>query len=224
MFMCRDKAIPKFDVETSGTTCCMSLRIKSVLHTLNIGDSRVILISKQQVFLQDKRKGLDGEEELDAADADASAKVKKLKIIAKALSRDHKPTDPEERQRIILAGGRCAKLGPKDPMRVLPRYANFPGLAVTRTVGDFWGEGIGLMALPEMSVHSLTSNDLCAVWASDGIWEWLPNSIVSQIVYRHIQDPSKGAYELVQKAKHMWDTKTDGSYHDDITCVVARFD
>jgi len=211
----QDKAVPKFDVETSGTTCCISLRIKSVLHTLNIGDSRVVLISKQQV-----------QKDTSAGDDDAKKKSKtmKINIVAKALSRDHKPTDPEERQRIILAGGRCAKLGPKDPMRVLPRYANFPGLAVTRTVGDFWGEGIGLTALPEMSVHELTSNDLAAVWASDGIWEWLPNSIVSQILFRHIQDPNKACYELVQRAKHLWNMKTDGSYHDDITCVVARFD
>ena len=185
----------KFDVGTSGTTACLTLRIKSKLYTANVGDSRAVLIRK-----------------------------KNGKLFAVPLSRDHKPEDPEERERIITAGGRCAKLGPKQPMRVLPRYADFPGLAVTRSVGDFWGEGIGLKAIPEFKQQELSREDLFVVWASDGIWEWLSNELVGRLVKASITDLDQAGKLLVDKARQMWDKNTDGSYHDDITCVIARFD
>jgi len=204
---------PRFDVSTSGTTMCVSLRVGDVLHTANVGDSRAVLIRK---VMRKKKKNEDGKEEGDGGMVGTLSSL--------PLSRDHKPTDPSERERIITSGGRCAKLGPNQPMRVLPRYADFPGLAVTRTVGDFWGEGIGLKAIPEFKSHELTSSDLFVVWASDGIWEWLSNSTVARILYRNLGEISKGGETLVEEARKMWDLKTNKAYHDDITCVVARFD
>jgi len=199
-----EKSLPKFDVNTSGTTLCLTLRIGRSLLTINIGDSRAVLFKTPKQKHRNDSKSNSG-------------------IEAVAMSRDHKPSDPDERKRIITAGGRCAQLGPNQPMRVLPRHANFPGLAVSRSVGDFWGEPFGLKALPEYKHHTLKTGDLFMVWASDGIWEWLSNQQVANIVYQNIHDLEKASKLLVDQARLMWDKNTKGTYHDDITAVIVKF-
>ena len=38
-----------------------------------------------------------------------------------------------------------------------------PGLAVARSVGDDWGNDIGILPIPEVTCHELQENDLFAV-------------------------------------------------------------
>ncbi len=67
-------------------------------------------------------------------------------------SQDHKPEAPEESARIAAAGGRVARSvsrnGPVGPYRVWFAGADYPGLAMSRALGDRPGRQIGITCAP----------------------------------------------------------------------------
>lgn len=73
--------------------------------------------------------------------------------IAIELSYDHKPTRPDEKDRILKSGGKIEKLVhdgvPVGPFRVWIDEEG-PGIAMTRSLGDLTAKKIGLMAEPEV--------------------------------------------------------------------------
>ena len=99
---------------------------------------------------------------------------------ATALSRDHKPDDPEEAKVIVSKNGRIDsyrdQLGNQiGPMRVWLKSEDIPGLAMTRSFGDAIAARVGVNAVPEIQEFTLETNDKIIVLASDGVWEFLEN-------------------------------------------------
>ena len=108
--------------------------------------------------------------------------------IATALSRDHKPDDPDEAKVINSKNGRIDsyrdQLGNQiGPMRVWLKNEDIPGLAMTRSFGDAIAARVGVNAVPEIKEFTLTTDDKIIVLASDGVWEFLENQEVANIVY-----------------------------------------
>ena len=105
-----------------------------------------------------------------------------------ALTRDHKPNDPTECQRIVQAGGRVDsyrdlngnKIGPD---RVWLKEEDLPGLAMSRSFGDQVAGTVGVIAEPECREVTLTPDDKVIVLASDGVWEFMTNEEVANTVY-----------------------------------------
>lgn len=68
------------------------------------------------------------------------------------LSRDHKPNLEDERARIERSGGKVAKYienGIKvGPYRVWKKNEPYPGLAMSRSIGDLQASKIGVIATP----------------------------------------------------------------------------
>ena len=103
------------DVRYSGSTCVTVLTYGRHLFMANVGDSRAIVVSEDP----DHPK----------------------RCLARALTRDHKPDDPEEQKVIEASGGRVdsyrdamgRKVGPE---RVWMMDADVPGLAMSRSFGD----------------------------------------------------------------------------------------
>lgn len=73
--------------------------------------------------------------------------------IAIELSYDHKPTRPDEKERVLRSGGKIEKLVhdgvPVGPFRVWADEEG-PGIAMTRTLGDLQAKKIGLISEPEI--------------------------------------------------------------------------
>jgi serine/threonine protein phosphatase PrpC len=93
------------------------------------------------------------------------------------LSFDHKPDLPTEFRRILQSGGRVQPYSDEDgnpigPARVWMREENIPGLAMSRSFGDYVASQVGVIAQPEVIKHILHPNDKFIVIASDGIWEY----------------------------------------------------
>ena len=98
----------------------------------------------------------------------------------KALSRDHKPDDPEESKHILANNGRIDsyrdQLGNQiGPMRVWLKTEDIPGLAMSRSFGDAMASRVRVNAIPEITEVTLEPEDKVIVLASDGVWEFLRN-------------------------------------------------
>ena len=81
--------------------------------------------------------------------------------MVRALSRDHKPDDPEESRVILANNGRIDsyrdQLGNQiGPMRVWLKNEDIPGLAMSRSFGDAMAARVGVNALPEIKEFTLT--------------------------------------------------------------------
>ena len=78
------------------------------------------------------------------------------------LSNDHKPDRPDERRRIALTGGRVApsrgKHGEAEgPARVWLPDQEYPGLAMSRAMGDLAARPAGIICAPDSSRVNLKS-------------------------------------------------------------------
>ena len=96
-------------------------------------------------------------------------------------------------------------------------------LAVSRTIGDEVAKSVGVEHSPEIIETTLTGNEQFIVVASDGIWEFLSNDKVKELVmpYYLNNKPNEACEKLIHEASLAWDR--DGSARDDITCIVYFF-
>ena len=149
--------------------------------------------------------------------------IKKNKSIV-LLSRDHKPEIPEEKERIEKSGGRVDKIFGMGPYRVWFKNENFPGLAMSRSIGDQLAHKAGVSDIPEIKEFDIYDMDpLAVIVASDGIWEFMSNEEVRNIVMNYVysKDANNCAKKLVEKARLVW--QGTGYAIDDITCIVTFF-
>uniref|UniRef100_A0A7C9CRZ3 protein-serine/threonine phosphatase n=1 Tax=Opuntia streptacantha TaxID=393608 RepID=A0A7C9CRZ3_OPUST len=122
-----------------------------------------------------------------------------------AVSRDHKPDQSDERQRIEDAGGFVMWAGTWRVGGVL---------AVSRAFGDKLLKQY-VVADPEIQEEKVDSSLEFLILASDGLWDVVSNEEAVAMV-KPIQDSEEAAKRLMQEAYQR------GSA-DNITCVVVRF-
>lgn len=147
-------------------------------------------------------------------------------ITAVDLSYDHKPDLPLERERIERCGGVVSAAGPRGlpPSRV---WVNGRvGLAMSRSLGDGEAKTHGVVPDPEVCIFDLQPykqgdkfGDKFVIVASDGIWEFISSQQACDIVDKH-PNAYDACTELVKTAEQRWRDE-EGSYRDDITCIVA---
>ena len=181
----------------SGSTCVAVLIQRNRLICANVGDSRAVL----------GRRTPSG-------------------CIPYPLSHDHKPDDPAERIRIEQAGGRVAPESqkPYGSARVWYVDEEGPGLAMSRALGDFDAQEIGVVDTPDITLTSRTDQDLCVVVASDGVWQYVTDTEAVELVEQaSLQGQrAQAAERLVELATQRWSAHE--SRRDDITAVVTFLD
>lgn len=185
----------RYEISFSGTTAVFVAQVGNTLFCANTGDSRAILFNKNNSIV--------------------------------CLTTDHKPDDPIEKERIISSGGRVEKMIESGqsvgPFRVWLKYEDYPGLAMSRSLGDFVSKSIGCSCSPEIVEHKLTKMSKFLVIASDGVWEFLSNIKVCRIIdpFYAKRDPEGACAKLVEESAKMWKKEDEGQ--DDITCVIIFF-
>ncbi|KAF7078111.1 hypothetical protein CFC21_082592 [Triticum aestivum] len=122
-----------------------------------------------------------------------------------AVSRDHKPDQTDERQRIEEAGGFVMWAGTWRVGGVL---------AVSRAFGDKLLKQY-VVADPEIKEEVVDSSLEFLILASDGLWDVVTNDEAVAMV-KPIEDPEQAAKGLLQEASQR------GSA-DNITVVIVRF-
>jgi serine/threonine protein phosphatase PrpC len=148
-------------------------------------------------------------------------------MVAVPLSIDHKPELPEEEKRILSMGGRIDSFHDTDnnneplgPQRVWLPDQELPGLAMSRSLGDTVAHSVGVSSVPEVKSFLISPDDKFIVIGSDGVWEFLSNEEVAEIVlpfYKNNQ-PESAANEIVKAAYRRW--REEEEVVDDTTAVV----
>lgn len=95
---------------------------------------------------------------------------------------------------------------------------------MSRAFGDVVASYVGVSVYPEIKEITLTKEDAYVIIASDGVWEFMENKEVAEIVYEHYLEGSaeKAAEEVVREAFRRW--KDREVIIDDITCIVLFLD
>ena len=152
----------------SGTTAVICIIRDDYLLTLNVGDSRAIIVTEV------------GDD-----------------FTVTELTRDHKPSIPEEKERILKAGGRVFNMEYEDgydgPARVWLADQNIPGLAMSRSLCDTVAHKVGVISMPEITERKLTDDERAIVIGSDGLWEFISSKEAIRLI-QDCKDPEVGTY------------------------------
>ena len=190
----------EIDQELSGTTCVSILFCNNKIISANVGDSRAIL-----------------------------GNFKNNKWKYELLTRDHKPGDKDESERIYSCSGVVHPFMDDDgnflgPNRVWQVDDELPGLAMSRSLGDKIAKNVGVICEPEVKIFDYDFGDKFVVIASDGLWEYVSNEEVLDIVsfFYEVKDCDGAVSKLYEEAHDRW-VKFD-EYIDDISIIVVFLD
>ena len=184
----------EIDANFSGTTFVMVFQVGERIICANIGDSRAIMVKGDKAI---------------------------------PLSIDQKPDDPEESKRIKENGGEISQYeedGEKSgPFRVWQKGEVYPGIAMSRSIGDFIATKLGVIPEPKFIEEKIDKDTKFIVIASDGVWEFLDNDTVKNMVmpFYEKNDPNGACKELIKKSTEFWNQ--EDVVVDDITAVVVFF-
>ena len=187
----------------SGSTAVVVYRDKNRLYTANVGDSRAIVARR----------------------VPGKSAKKKPVLEAVALSIDHNPDLPSERQRIESSGGYVSD-PPEDGLSArvwLDAECTQVGLAMARSIGDHAVAAVGVFAEPEVRVHDLVPEDEFLIAASDGVWEFITSAEAVAVVEAALKaaNAKEACNKLMKLAIDRW-AEMEGDYRDDITCIVLK--
>jgi serine/threonine protein phosphatase PrpC len=187
----------------SGTTCVSVIFTPQKLICANIGDSRAVLGKYDN---------------------------KKKKWVPINLSRDHKPTEEDERRRIFNKGGRIKAFIDEitgeeyGPQRVWLKDDEVPGLAMTRSFGDRVAAIAGTICVPEIKEYAFHEGDKFVILASDGVWEFISSEECINIIGKFYEnnDIVQCCEYLYEESRKRWIKEEE--VVDDITMLIMFFD
>lgn len=195
------------DASASGTTATLVVCMDGKVHVAHVGDSRCVV-------------GYD-------------SKSSGAPWAAQDASIDHKPDLPAERTRIQENGGMVLKPPMDVNHRVYVRGTRFPGLAMSRALGDVIGyREAGISATPDVRVFDATQGSdksldvllLC----SDGVWEFISSqealniAAASRTPATNEVNCMKAAEDICKQSWNQWFHHEHGVVVDDITAIVVH--
>ena len=190
-----------FNYNLSGTTCNLILQLNKYLICANVGDSRSIIIYDNGT---QKNQGLS------------------------ILSMDHTPNLPYEYQRIIKNGCVIGKYkfqngNIDERLRIFKPGLNYPGISLSRTLGDLMAKECGVIREPQITEYKLNHNTKYLLIYSDGVWKYLTNQDIRDLGNQYFKKGEIGPHcsNLVKKAVQEWENAE--IIRDDITIVCVYF-
>ena len=142
------------------------------------------------------------------------------------ISKDHKPENNNEKLRIEENGG----IVKKDYLnyeiyRVWSKNGKYPGLAMSRSIGDYVAKSLGVINEPDIYEINIIKNNVNAViLSSDGLWNVINYNLIENIVVEYIKlnDCVGCVNALINEAKKLYNKKNISC--DDITVIVIFFE
>ena len=139
-------------------------------------------------------------------------KIKELNII-------HTPCIKEERLRVEEHGGVIDRIDwlKVGPLRVWFKGKKYPGLTITRSLGDFEAIPLGIIPVPDIKEYDIDEEKIkILVMATNGIWEFLTNDKIMDITWQFYEsEDAQGATEkIIETAGKIWRIKNPNNIPD----------
>jgi serine/threonine protein phosphatase PrpC len=221
---------------TSGCTAILLVFFNDHFHVASVGDSRAVLatvpshkVPEERVLVKDNR---------------FFRMVEPVRSLHSfTLSVDQKPNMEEEFSRIVQAGGVVQQFSDNfglkfGPFRVFDSSGLFPGLAMSRSIGDSIGKKVGVISEPIYHCFPFqTFRDIFFVIGSDGLWDVMENIEVVNFVENFRKKAKSDLMEypaslnnssisrlLAEEARFRWLglCEEEDVCVDDISCVVVE--
>jgi serine/threonine protein phosphatase PrpC len=143
------------------------------------------------------------------------------------LTKDHKPNDPEEYNRILQVGGRLVWDGPTDIWG--NRFPNVRGagyringsINLSRAIGDR-AQGVAVSAEPDVVAVDLDGHEEFLVLATDGVWDVFSSEEVVAMVHtlwRTCDEPDGRDRDLIPGILAQWAIQAGSN--DNVSIVIV---
>jgi len=190
-FMNIDDILKKYAGWECGSTANVCFLFDDLIVCANIGDTRAVLFK-----INSHNNSLEGVD----------------------LSRDHKPNDPIEKERIIKAGSR---------VEFWSRAWRVDTLAVARAFGDFTlklkpklsPRDQPVTAFPDITFTKRSSSDKYLIIGCDGLWDVLNNDIIKTEIEKWVSEEKSDVKDLAKRLVDLAYVMVSG---DNISCVVVK--
>ena len=187
-----------FDSNFSGSTCLIIFQLGNTIISSNVGDSRALLIKSNKEIIE--------------------------------LSHDQKPENETEKKRIEEMGGivsQCNDLyddGKEGgPFRIWMKGCDYPGIAMSRSIGDNLAHSIGVISEPEILTFNLNEESKLIILGSDGVWQYLRNEEIIDVIFGEKDDKENMCKKIINKAVNKF-VENDEYIVDDITVSLVFID
>ncbi len=212
----------KFDTHFSGSTCNLVFKLGQTIICSNTGDSRSIIIKENKNKQNDNKTKNNNNNNNNIYSKKINDIFSKYEV--EELSIDHKPENKEEKERILEKGGIVSQSenGKLDdgPYRVWVKGENYPGISMSRSLGDEVAESVGVISDPDFIVKNINDNYKYIVSGSDGLFEFMKNEDIMDIInpFFLVGDVEGACKELGKRAAEEWNKLTEE--RDDITFII----
>lgn len=236
------------DCLASGSTAVFLLFCKAKVYFASVGDSRGILATTNPPETMAAVQPPRGDDRALLHELKVRRSVSPdVDLFAVQMTVDQKPEDPGELERIKREGGSVMRLEDESGKRVGPyrvwKVENmYPGIAMSRSLGDKLAQDVGVISTPIITSRVLSKGeDFFLVIASDGVWDMMENQEVCDFIeaFRakcmkkvqtegHIGEVEPGnvciSQLLCEEARARWlrIVEAEDVQIDDISCLVVE--
>ena len=186
-----------YNLKLSGSTSLLLFLIKNLVVCANVGDSKCVLFK----YSENKWSYIN-------------------------LSTEHSPDLKSEKTRIFTQGGEIHPtlnekgIAEDNVQRIWRKNENYPGLAISRTIGDLIAKKIGVISNPSVIYKKLDLRSKFIILGTSSFWNVVNSTDIITTIKKYllIGDANSAAKSLVEKAKKYW--SKIGKKRDDVTVLV----
>lgn len=96
----------------------------------------------------------------------------------------------------------------------------YPGLTISRSLGDLIAHHIGVSSEPEVQVYDIQPSDRFFTIASEGVWNYLQSDDVGEIVSEYgLKEPGTSCQVVYQKIRDL--CLNEQQDMDDTTMIIS---
>lgn len=226
----------EIDIQRSGTSVVLVYMNEQGFCVGNVGDSRAVLayLPKEVLPLPAPKH----------SNNPYKREITPNKVLGVTqITIDQRPDNQEELKRITKAGGLVEKAKDARGVRIgayclWKPGCNYPGLSLSRAIGDTLGEDCGVISTPIVQSYRAHLTDQFLVLGSSGLWAVMENREVVDFVERYKLSSQKNSaigksipksanttisHLLCEEARLRWVGEAEeGVNIEDVACVVVE--